>query len=179
MLKQVVYMWIQLYFEHLTVKVCNILSQKSAVESEGSHFYALCKTVSELCEKIPMPEPLPAFCCALSQGPGDIEAKEPSKPQPTEVKVSVDVYKYRGSRKERAFIPGVPTVPKPSLDFLSLHTDTATNSNIEKLVHEEGEAKGTEILPKQPEFHYQPLRLKQTVPNPKKIRKKELKKKRR
>jgi hypothetical protein len=149
------------------------------VESEGSHFYALCKAVSELCEKIPVPEPLPAFCCALSQGPGDSEAKEPpSKPQPSEVKVSVDVYKYRCSNKERAFIPGVATAPKPSLDFLSLHMDTATNSNIKTLVQDGREAKGTQILRKQTEFHYQPLRLKQTVPNPKKIRKKELKKKR-
>ena len=161
------------------VKVCNILSQKSAVEPEGSHFYPLCKAVSELYEKIPLPEPLPAFCCALSEGPKDSEAKEPSKPQPTEVKVSVDVYKYRGSRKERAFVPGVPTAPKPSLDFLSLRMDDDTSSNIKELVQEEGKDKGTQILPEQREFHYQPLRLKQTVPNPEKIRRKELKKKRR
>ena len=152
-----------------------ILSQKSAVEPEGSHFHPLCKAVSELYEKIPMPEPLSAFCCALSEDPRDDESKEPSKPQPTEVKVSVDVYKYRVSRKERAFVPGVPAVPKPSLDFLSLHMDAATSSSIE----EEREHKGTQILPKKRKFQYQPLRLKQTVPNPHKIRKKELKKKRR
>ena len=177
------------------------MSQKSAVEPEGSHFYPLCKAVSELHKKIPVPEPLSAFCCALSEGPRDDEVccalsegprddevfgalsegprddevKELSEPQPTEVKVSVDVYKYRGSRKERAFIPGVPTAPKPSLEFLSLHMDTATGSSIK----EEQEHKGTQILPKRRKFHYQPLRLKQTVPNPEKIRKKELKKKRR
>lgn len=155
------------------------MSQKSAVEPEDSHFYSLCKAVSELYEKIPVPEPLSAFCCALSEGPRDDEAKEPSKPQPTEVKVSVDVYKYRGSRKERAFVPGVPTAPKPSLDFLSLDMDAATDSSIKKLVQEEQEDKFTQILPKQRKFHYQPLRLKQTVPNPEKIRKKELKKNRR
>jgi len=151
------------------------LSQKSAVEPEGSHFYPLCKAVSELYEKIPVPEPLSAFCCALSEGPRDDEAREPSKPQPTEVKVSVDVYKYRGSRKERAFIPGVPTAPKPSVDFLPLNMDAAPSSSIK----EEQEDKFTQILPKQQKFRYQPLRLKQTVPNPAKIRKRELKKKRR
>lgn len=163
---------VQLYFKGLTV---NILSQKSAVEPEGSHFYPLCKAVSELYETIPVPEPLSAFCCALSEGPRDDEAKEPSEPQPTEVKVSVDVYKYRGSRKERAFVPGLPTAPQPSLDFLSLHMDAAASSSIK----EELEHKDTQILPKQRKFQYQPLRLKQTVPNPEKIRKKELKKKRR
>lgn len=151
------------------------MSQKSAVEPEGSHFYPLCKAVSELYEKIPVPEPLSAFCCALSEGPRDDEAREPSKPQPTEVKVSVDVYKYRGSRKERAFIPGVPTAPKPSEDFLPLNMDAAPSSSIK----EEQEDKFTQILPKQQKFRYQPLRLKQTVPNPAKIRKRELKKKRR
>lgn len=151
------------------------MSQKSAVEPEGSHFYPLCKAVSELYEKIPVPEPLSAFCCALSEGPRDDEAREPSKPQPTEVKVSVDVYKYRGSRKERAFIPGVPTAPKPSVDFLPLNMDAAPSSSIK----EEQEDKFTQILPKQQKFRYQPLRLKQTVPNPAKIRKRELKKKRR
>ena len=165
-----------MYFKTLMV---NILSQKSAVEPEGSHFYPLCKAVSELYEKIPVPEPLSAFCCALSEDPRENEAKEPSDPQPTEVKVSVDVYKYRDSRKERAFVPGVPAAPKPSLDFLSLRMDAATSSRIEDLVREEREDKGPQILPKQRKFHYQPLRLKQTVPNPGKIRKKELKKKRR
>jgi hypothetical protein len=155
------------------------LSQKSAVEPEGSHFYPLCKAVSELYEKIPVPEPLSAFCCALSEGPMDDEAREPSKQQPTEVKVSVDLYKYRGSRKERAFVPGVPTAPKPSLDFLPLNMDAAPSSSIKGLVQEEQEDEFTQILPKQQKFHYQPLRLKQTVPNPAKIRKKELKKKRR
>jgi hypothetical protein len=153
------------------------LSQKSAVESEGSHFYALCKAVSELCKNIPMPDPLPAFCSALSQGPGDSVTKELSKPQNTEVTVSVDIYKYRDSRKERVFVPGLPTAPKPSLDFLSLHIDTAANSNVKKVVQEEGEDKVTHIVRKQPEFHYRPLKVKHTVPNPKKIRKRELKKK--
>jgi len=157
----------------------NILSQKSAVEPEGSHFYPLCKAVSELYEKIPVPEPLSAFCCALSEGPRDDEAREPSKPQPTEVKVCVDVYKYRGSRKERAFVPGVPTAPKQSLDFLPLNTDAAPSSSVKELVQEEREDKFTPILPKQQKFHYQPLKLKQTVPNPEKMRKKELKKRRR
>jgi hypothetical protein len=151
------------------------LSQKSAVEPEDSHFYPLCRAVSELYKKIPVPEPLSAFCCALSEGPSDDEAKEPSEPQSTEVKAGVDVYKYRGSRKERAFVPGVPTAPKPSLDFLPLNKDAATSSSIK----EEWEHKGTQILPKQQKFHYQPLRLKQTVPNPEKIRRKELKRKRR
>jgi hypothetical protein len=73
----------------------------------------------------------------------------------------------------------VPTAPKPSLDFLSLDMDAATDSSIKKLVQEEQEDKFTQILPKQRKFHYQPLRLKQTVPNPEKIRKKELKKNRR
>jgi hypothetical protein len=153
----------------------NILFQKCAVEPDGSHFYPLCKAISELYERIPVPDSLSAFCRALSEDPRDDEAKEPSKPQPTEVKISVDVYKYRGSRKERAFVPGVPTAPKPSLDFLSLHMDAATSSSIK----EEGGHEGTQIFPKKRKLHYQPLRLKQTVPNPEKIRKKELKKKRR
>jgi hypothetical protein len=125
-----------------------------------------------------VPETLRAFCSAVLEGPRDDEAKEPSKPQPTEAKVSVDVYKYRGSRKERAFVPGVPAAPKPSLDFISLHMDADTSSNIKDLVQEEEEDKGIRISKKQ-KFHYQPLRVKQTVPNPEKIRKKELKIKRR
>ena len=155
------------------------MSQKCAVEPEGSHFYPLCKAVSELHERIPVPEPLSAFSCALSEDPRDDEAREPSKPQPTEVKVSVDVYKYRGSRKERAFVPGVPTAPKPSLEFLPLNMDAAPSSSIKELVQDKQEDRFTQILPKEQEFHYQPLRLKQTVPNPAKIRKKELKRKRR
>jgi hypothetical protein len=121
-----------------------------------------------------VPEPLSAFCCALSEDPRDDEATEPPKPQPTEVKISVDVYKYRDSRKERAFVPGVPTALKPSLDFLSLHMDAAVSCSMK----EEWEHKDTQILRKKQKLHYQPLRLKQTVPNPEKIRKKELKKKR-
>jgi hypothetical protein len=169
-------MWVHLYFKGLTV---NILSQKSAVEPEGSHFYPLCKAVLELYQKIPVPQPLSAFGCTLSEDPRDDEAKEPSEPQPTEVRVSVDFYKYRGSRKERAFIPGAPTAPKPSLDFLLLDMDAATSSSIKELIREEQEHKGPQIPPKQRKFHYQTLRLKQTVPNPEKIRKKELKRKRR
>jgi hypothetical protein len=143
----------------------------------------------ELCKKIPVPEPLPAFCYALSHGPTEDQAEESPEPQSTEVKVSADVYKYRSSRKERAFVPGLPTPPQPSVDFLSLDVGTDTTSSkvilgtcIRKLVDEPMDvqdkeaSKGTQIMCRQPEFHYQPLRLKQTVPNPKKIRRKELKK---
>jgi hypothetical protein len=74
--------------------------QKSAVDLDGSHFHTLCKAVVELCEKIAMPEPLPAFHYVLSHGPTEDEAEELPEPQSTEVKVSADVYKYRISRKE-------------------------------------------------------------------------------
>jgi hypothetical protein len=157
------------------------------VESEDNHFHALCKAVSELCDKIPVPEPLSAFRYALSHGLRDDEAEEPSEPKPTQVKVSTDVYKYRSSRKERAFVPGLLTMSQPAVDFLSLDMGTATTFNrvtldsctrnlVDELVdvEEEGESNGTQIKYKRPEFHYQPLRLKETVPNPKKIRKKEL-----
>jgi hypothetical protein len=163
--------------------------QRSAVESEASHFHTLCKAVSELCDKIPVPDPLPAFRYAVLHGPSDDEAEQPPVPQPAQVKVSADIYKYRSSKKERAFVPGLPTAPQPSADFLSLDMATATTSrkatcsscvrksaDIPVAVQEEAESKGTKIRCKQPEFHYQPLRLKQTVPNPKKIRKKEVKK---
>jgi hypothetical protein len=142
----------------------------------------------ELCKKIPVPEPLPAFHYALSHGPTEDEAEELPEPQSTEVKVSADVYKYRFSRKERAFMPGLPSLPQPSVDFLSLDVGTDTisskvilDTSIRKLVDEpvdlkdKGTGKGTQIGYRQPEFHYQPLRLKQTVPNPKKVRRKELK----
>lgn len=159
------------------------------MESEGSHFYTLCKAVMELCKKTPLPEPLPAFCYALSHAPADDQAEESPEPPSTEVKVSVDVYKYRGSKKKRAFVPEFPSSPQPSMDFLSLDVGTAITSRkatlhtcIRKLevepvdVQDERTSKGTLIMCTQPKFHYQPMRLKQTVPNPKKIRKKELKK---
>jgi hypothetical protein len=154
------------------------LYQKSAVEPEGSHFYPLCKAVSKLHEQIPVPEQLRAFCSAVPEGPRDDEVKEPSEPQPSEAKVSVDLYKYRGSRKERAFVPGVPAAPKPSLDFISVNMDASTSSNVMDWVQEEEGDTGTQISKKR-KFQYRPLRLKQTVPNPEKIKKKELKRRRR
>lgn len=157
--------------------------------SEGSHFYMLSKAVSELCDKIPVPDPLPAFRYAVLHGPSDDEAEQPSVPQPTQVKVSTDIYKYRSSKKERAFVPGLSAAPQPSADFLSLDMATATTSSkatcssvVKKLadepvaVQDEAEGRDTQMRCKRAEFHYQPLRLKQTVPNPKKIRRKELKK---
>lgn len=157
------------------------------MESEGSHFHMLFKTVSELCNKIPVPDPLPAFCYAVLHGPSDDEAEEPSVPEPTQVKVRTDIYKYRSSKKKRAFVPELPLEPQPSADFLSL--DMATTSNkatcssfVRKLsdeplaVQDKEEVKGTQMRCKQVEFHYQPLRLKETIPNPKKIRRKKLKK---
>lgn len=158
------------------------------MESEGGHFHTLFKTVMELCKTIPVPEPLPAFCYALSHGPTDDQAEKSSDPQPTEVKVSADVYKYRSSRKERAFVPRLPSSSlQPSVDFLSLDMGTDTVSNkvilgtcVRKFVDEpmDVQDKGTQIMCRQPQFQYQPLRLKQAVPNPKKIRKKEIKKRR-
>jgi hypothetical protein len=114
----------------------------------------------------------------VPEGPRDDEVKEPSQPQPSEAKVSVDVYKYRGSRKERAFVPGVPATPKPSLDFISVNMDASTSSNVMDWVQEEGGYTGTQISKKR-KFQYRPLKLKQTVPNPEKIKKKELKRRRR
>jgi hypothetical protein len=142
----------------------------------------LSKAVSELCNKIPMPDPLPAFRYAVLHGPNDDEAEQPSVPQPTQVKISTDIYKYRSSKKKRAFVPGLPAAPHPSADFLSL--DMATNSSKatwklsdEPLaVQDKAEDRGTQMRCKRAGFHHQPLRLKQTVPNPKKIRRKELKK---
>jgi hypothetical protein len=149
----------------------------------------LSEAVSELCNKIPVPDPLPAFRYAVLHGPSDDEAEQPSVPQPTEVKVSTDVYKYRSSKKKRAFAPGLPVTPQPSADFLSLDMATAATSSkatcssfVRKLadeplaVQDEAEGKGTQMRCKRAEFHYQPLRLKETVSNPKKIRRKELKK---
>ncbi|PNF28112.1 hypothetical protein B7P43_G12267 [Cryptotermes secundus] len=160
---------------------------RSAVESEGSHFHMLFKAVSEQCNKIPVPDPLPAFCYAVLHGPSDDEAEQPSVPQPTQVKVSTDIYKYRSSKKTRAFVPELPPEPQPSADYLSLDISTTSNkatcsSSVRKLsdeplaVQDKEEVKGTQTKCKQVEFHYQPLRLKQTIPNPKKIRKKKLKK---
>ncbi|PNF28110.1 hypothetical protein B7P43_G12267 [Cryptotermes secundus] len=161
--------------------------KRSAVESEGSHFHMLFKAVSEQCNKIPVPDPLPAFCYAVLHGPSDDEAEQPSVPQPTQVKVSTDIYKYRSSKKTRAFVPELPPEPQPSADYLSLDISTTSNkatcsSSVRKLsdeplaVQDKEEVKGTQTKCKQVEFHYQPLRLKQTIPNPKKIRKKKLKK---
>jgi hypothetical protein len=159
------------------------------VELEGSHFHMLSKAVSELCNKFPVPDPLPAFRYAVLHDSSDDEAEQPSVPHPTQVKVSTDIYKYRSSKKERAFVPGLPAAPQPTTDFLSLDTATATTSSkvtcnnfVRKLadeplaVQDEAERKGTLMRCKRAEFHYQPLRLKQTVPNPKKIKRKELKK---
>lgn len=165
--------------------------QRSAVESEGSHFYTLSKAVSELCNKIPMPDPLPAFQYAVLHGPSDDEAEQPSVPQPTPVKVSSDIYKYRRSKRERVFVPELPAAPQQSADFLSLDMSTATAStkgtcrsvvrefaDEPSALQEGADGEVTQKPCKRAEFHYQPLRLKQTIPNPKKIWKKELKRRR-
>jgi hypothetical protein len=158
--------------------------QRSAVESEGSHFYTLSRAVSELCDKIPVPDPLPAFRYAVLHGAGDEEAEQLSVPQSTPVTVSSDIYKYRSSRKERAFVPQLPTAPLQPTDFLSLDVAPATTcskatcssfADEPLAVQEQAEGRGSQVRCKRAQFHYQPLRLKQTVPNPRKIRKKQLK----
>jgi hypothetical protein len=161
--------------------------QRSAVESEGGHFYTLSRAVSELCNKIPVPDPLPAFRYAVLHGASDDEIERPSAPatvdseiykyrsskkerpsapQSAPATVDSDIYKYRSSKKERVFVPQLPTAPQQSADFLCL--DVATS----KATQEQAEGTGRSS---QLQFHYQPLRLKQTVPNPKKIRRKQLK----
>jgi hypothetical protein len=146
--------------------------QRSAVESEGGHFYALSRAISELCDKIPVPDPLPAFRHAALHGASDDEPEQPSVPQSTPVRVSSDIYKYRSSKKERAFVPQSPTARQQSADFLHLDVSTAaTHSGC-------AEGRGSEARCKRVQFHYQPLRLKHAVPNPKKTRRKQLQRKR-
>ncbi|XP_069699938.1 uncharacterized protein [Periplaneta americana] len=122
------------------------------------------------------------------------------------MQISQDVYLYRTSKKERVFVPGKDTMAKEgdiiprkasssqvSMDFISLDEDNSTpaslilcvdkTSNVDKkksALPVNGVVGNNPVVNKRkmqhPELHYQPLRMKQLFPNPKKVRRKELQK---
>ena len=132
--------------------------QKKSVED----FQELHNTVEYLSAKIPVPEPLISYQHSLThQSDTEEEEEEEQKHhnlQSKNITISADIYKYRSSKKERAFVPNIAPMPKPQTDFLALDMEVEEKAS------------------KTPKFRYRPVKIKMLPLNPEKIRRKELKK---
>ena len=121
-------------------------------------FKELHDAVKSYSSKIPLPEPLISYQHSLSQLSTSEEEEEHPRLQKKELNISTDVYLYYGSNKGHIFEPNEVTLPKPSVDFLSISMDTE------------------EEICTPSKFEYRPVRIKTFPLNHEKIRKKNLKK---
>lgn len=144
---------------HITKQALGFSCIALAIKNKSvEDFEELHNTVKSLCAEIPVPEPLISYqhqSVSEQEEEEEEEAKHHSL-QNKDINISADVYKYRSSKKERVFVPDIVPIPKPSTDFLALDMEEPKNTS--------------------PKFVYRPVRIKTLPLNSEKIRRKELKK---